>query len=54
LKKLDDRALKEKIEAEKFVISDNMTNVPYLEHLTPSSSGMIFGIYNGAPLGKNF
>jgi hypothetical protein len=46
--------LKEKIEANKFVISDNITNVPYLEYLTPSSSGMIFVIYNGIPLGENF
>jgi hypothetical protein len=52
LKKLDDGALKEKIEAKKFVIFDNMTNVPYLEHLPSSASGMIFGIYNGAPLGQ--
>ncbi|MFA6223068.1 MAG: glycosyltransferase [Desulfomonilaceae bacterium] len=47
-----DGALKEKIEAAKFVISDNMTNVPYLEQIAPSSKGKIFGIYNGVPLEK--
>lgn len=52
MKKLDDWALKEKIEAKKFVISDNMTNVPCLEHLHSSSRGMILGTDNGGPLGQ--
>ncbi len=47
-----DGALEEKIKAAKFVISDNMTNVPYLENLVPGSKTKIFGIYNGIPLRK--
>lgn len=47
-----DGALQEKIGAAKFVISDNMTNVPYLESLVPDAKGKIFGIYNGIPLEK--
>ncbi|MGO8880497.1 MAG: glycosyltransferase family 4 protein [Desulfomonilaceae bacterium] len=47
-----DGALSEKIMAAKFVISDNMTNVPYLEDMVPDSKGKIFGIYNGTPLEK--
>jgi colanic acid/amylovoran biosynthesis glycosyltransferase len=47
-----DGALEEKIKAAKFIISDNMTNVPYLENLVPGSKTKIFGIYNGIPLRK--
>ena len=47
-----DGALSEKITATKFVISDNMTNVPYLENMVPDSKGKIYGIYNGIPLEK--
>jgi len=47
-----DGALAEKIKAAKFVISDNMTNVPYLESIVPDSKGKVFGIYNGIPLEK--
>ncbi|MGC8605675.1 MAG: glycosyltransferase family 4 protein, partial [Desulfomonilaceae bacterium] len=47
-----DGALQEKVKSAKFVISDNMTNVPYLEKVVPDSKGKIFGIYNGIPLEK--
>jgi colanic acid/amylovoran biosynthesis glycosyltransferase len=48
-----DGALEEKIQAAKFIISDNMTNIPYLLNLVPEAEGKIFGFYNGIPLEKN-
>ncbi|MFH0959463.1 MAG: glycosyltransferase [Pseudomonadota bacterium] len=47
-----DGALEEKIQAAKFIISDNMTNVPYLVGLVPEARDKIFGFYNGIPLAK--
>jgi glycosyltransferase involved in cell wall biosynthesis len=47
-----DGALEEKIHAAKFIISDNMTNVPYLVDLVPEARDKIFGFYNGIPLAK--
>ncbi|MGC8660059.1 MAG: glycosyltransferase family 4 protein [Desulfomonilaceae bacterium] len=47
-----DGALQDKVRAAKFVLSDNMTNVPYLESMFPEARGKIFGIYNGIPLEK--
>lgn len=47
-----DGALKEKMEAAKFVITDSKANVQYLEDLAPNSKGKIFWIYNVMPLEK--
>jgi colanic acid/amylovoran biosynthesis glycosyltransferase len=42
-----DGALNEKIMDSLFVISDNMTNVPYLNGYSPRAVSKIYGIYNG-------
>lgn len=47
-----DGALEEKARAAKFIITNNMKNVGYLEDVAPSSKGKTFGIYNGLTLDK--
>ncbi|HIJ75474.1 MAG TPA: glycosyltransferase family 4 protein [Deltaproteobacteria bacterium] len=47
-----DGALKEKIRDSLFVISENMTNVPYLNGFLPQAASKIYGIYNGIASGS--
>lgn len=47
-----DGALEEKTRAAKFIITNNMKNIGYLEDVAPSSKGKTFGIYNGLTLDK--
>lgn len=46
-----DGALKEKIRDSLFVLTDNMTNVPYLNGFFPQGASKIYGIYNGIDSG---
>jgi colanic acid/amylovoran biosynthesis glycosyltransferase len=48
-----DGALEEKIRDAAFVITDNMTNVPYLQQYCPRDPEKIYGIYNGLPLERH-
>jgi glycosyltransferase involved in cell wall biosynthesis len=48
-----DGALEEKIRDSLFVISDNMTNIDYLEGLADGDTRKIYGIYNGIPLERH-
>ncbi len=48
-----DGALGEKIEAARFVISENKTNVAYMAQYAPGSVHKIHPIYNGVPLEKH-
>ncbi len=46
-----DGALKEKIRDSLFVLTDNLTNVPYLNGFLPQAASKIYGIYNGIASG---
>lgn len=48
-----DGALEEKLRDAAFVITDNMTNIEYLQRFCPERPEKIHGIYNGLPLERH-